>query len=101
MKYPKFEEFVENNFVGGGDESFKLIAKCVDTIYNDEESWDSADFTEKEMVEFLEQFPTSQFKSIEAFFETMPKLEHLITVTNPKTKKKNKVLLEGLASFFS
>lgn len=101
MKYPKFEEFVENNFVGGSDQSFKLIAKCVDTIYNDEESWDSADFTEKEMIEFLEQFPTSQFKNIEAFFETMPKLEHVITVTNPKTKKKNKVLLEGLADFFS
>lgn len=102
MKYPKFDEFIENNFIGGGsDESFRLIAKCVDTIYNEEESWDSADFTEKEMVEFLEQFPTSQFKNIEAFFETMPKLSHEITVTNPKTKKKNKVVLEGLASFFS
>lgn len=102
MKYPKFDEFIENNFIGGGtDESFKLIAKCIDTIYNDEESWDSVDFTEKEMIEFLEQFPTSQFKNIEAFFETMPKLVHEITVTNPKTKKKNKVVLEGLASFFS
>jgi hypothetical protein len=101
MKYPKFDEFIENNFVGGGDESFKLIARCVDAIYNDEESWDSADFTEKEMIEFLEQFPTSNFKKIEQFFETMPKLSHEITVTNPKTKKKNKVVLEGLASFFS
>ena len=102
MKYPKFEEFIENNFVGGGtDESFKLIARCVDTIYNDDESWDSADFSEKEMIDFLEQFPTSQFKNIEAFFETMPKLAHEINVTNPKTKKKNKIVLEGLASFFS
>lgn len=101
MKYPRFDQFIESNFTGGSEESFRLIARCVETIYNDEESWDSVDFTEKEMIDFLEQFPTSQFKRIEQFFETMPRLEHVINVTNPKTKKKNKVVLEGLASFFS
>ena len=43
---------------------------------------------------------SSQFKEIEKFFETMPKLQHTVQVTNPKTKVESEVLLEGLASFF-
>ena len=42
-----------------------------------------------------------QFKQIESFFETMPKLSHKVKVTNPETKVQSDVVIEGLASFFS
>ena len=105
MKYPSLEEFIKNNFdfkeTNQMDQSFALIASCIDKIYNEEEVWATADCTKKEVNEFLEQMKSSQFKEIETFFETMPKLSHTISVTNPKTKVKSDVLLEGLASFFA
>ena len=82
------------------DQSFQLIASCIDKIYSEEEVWATADCTKKEVNDFLEQMNSGQFKLIETFFETMPKLSHTISVTNPKTKVENDVVLEGLASFF-
>ena len=105
MKYPSLEQFVKNNFdlndKNSMDQSFELIASCVDKIYSEDEVWAAADCTKKEMTEFLEQMNSSQFKEIESFFETMPKLSHTIKVKNPNTKKENEIVLEGLASFFA
>ena len=105
MRYPSLDQFVKSNFSFNGDnqvdQSFDLIASCVDKIYSEEEAWTSDDFTKKEVTEFLEQMNSSQFKDIESFFTTMPKLRHEVEVLNPKTKKSSKVVLEGLASFFA
>jgi hypothetical protein len=105
MKYPSLDQFIRNNFDMSGnvgiDQSFELIASCVDKIYTDEEVWVAADVTKKELVDFLEQMNSIQFKQIERFFETMPKLSHEITFTNPKTKVESTVVLEGLSSFFA
>ena len=105
MKYPSLDEFIKNNFdfneENQMDQSFQLIASCIDKIYSEDEVWATADCTKKEVNEFLESMNSSQFKLIEKFFETMPKLQHEITVTNPKTKVKSDVVLEGLASFFA
>ena len=104
MKYPSLEQFIKNNFDfeegNQMDQSFELIATCIDKIYNEDEVWATADCTKKEVKEFLESMNSSQFKEIEKFFESMPKLKHTIDVTNPKTKVKSEVVLEGLASFF-
>ena len=104
MKYPSLDQFIKNNFdfkeENQMDQSFALIATCIDKIYSEEEVWATADCTKKEVNEFLESMNSSQFKEIEKFFETMPKLQHTVEVTNPKTKVKSEVLLEGLASFF-
>ena len=105
MKYPSLEQFIKNNFdfdeKNQMDQSFELIATCIDKIYNEDEVWATADCTKKEVNEFLESMNSSQFKEIETFFETMPKLSHTIKVTNPKTKVESDVVLEGLASFFA
>ena len=105
MKYPSLDQFIKNNFdfneKNQMDQSFQLIASCIDKIYSEEEVWASEDCTKKEMSEFLESMNSTQFKEIETFFETMPKLSHTIEVVNPNTKKKNEVVLEGLASFFA
>ena len=104
MKYPSLEQFIKNNFdfdeKNAMDQSFELIATCIDKIYNEDEVWATADCTKKEVKEFLESMNSSQFKEIEKFFESMPKLKHTIEITNPKTKVKSEVVLEGLASFF-
>ena len=105
MKYPSLNEFIKNNFDFEGDpgmeESFELIASCIEKIYNEEEVWSTSDCTKKEIVDFLEQMNSKQFKEIETFFTTMPKLSHEVEVTNPKTKVKSTVVLEGLSSFFA
>ena len=105
MKYPSLEQFIKNNFdfdeKNQMDQSFELIATCIDKIYNEDEVWATADCTKKEVNDFLESMNSSQFKEIEVFFETMPKLSHTIKVTNPKTKVESDVVLEGLASFFA
>ena len=104
MKYPSLDEFIKSNFNFdegmGVDESFQLIASCVEQIYNEEESWSASDCTKKEMVAFIEELSSKQFKEIERFFETMPKLSHTIKVKNPKTEVESEVVLEGLSSFF-
>ena len=105
MKYPSLDQFIKNNFdfneKNQMDQSFQLIASCIDKIYTEDEVWATADCTKKEVNDFLEQMNSSQFKLIETFFETMPKLSHTISVTNPKTKVESDVVLEGLASFFA
>ncbi len=105
MKYPSLDEFIKNNFDFNDrnqmDQSFQLIASCIDKVYSEDEAWATADCSKKEVNEFLESMNSSQFKEIEAFFTTMPKLSHTINVKNPKTKVESEVVLEGLASFFA
>ena len=106
LKYPSLEQFVENNFeVNETDsdvnKSLSMITSCIDMVYDEEESWSAADCTKKELEEFVEQMNTKQFKEIENFFVTMPKLSHTIKVKNPNTKIESDIVLEGLASFFT
>ena len=104
MKYPSMLEFVRNNFGSGDvtvDDSFDLIISCIEQIYTEEESWTSSDFTKNELLEFIEQLNSKQFKQIEKFFETMPKLSHTVKIKNPETGVESEVILEGLTSFFA
>ena len=104
MKYPSLSEFIKNNFdfkeENVMDQSFELIATCIDKIYNEEEVWAAADCTKKEITTFLDSMNSSQFKEIEKFFETMPKLSHQVKITNPNTNVESEVVMEGLSSFF-
>jgi len=105
MKYPSLDQFIKTNFDFKNDnameQSFDLIASCIDKIYTEEEVWSTSDVTKKELNEFLDQMNSSQFKEIEKFFETMPKLSHKVKIKNPKTEVESEVVLEGLASFFA
>jgi hypothetical protein len=105
MKYPSMTEFIKSNFSVDGssvtvDETFDLISTCVEQIYNEEESWSASDYSKKELLEFLEGLSSKQFKEIEKFFETMPKLSHTLTIKNPNTGVESDVVLEGLTAFF-
>ena len=106
LKYPSLNEFIKNNFdpneVGTNamEQSFDLIGSCINKIYNEDEVWIAADCSKKEINDFLDSMNSNQFKEVEKFFETMPKLSHTVKVKNPKTKVESDVVLEGLASFF-
>ena len=106
MKYPSLSQFIETNFDTEEesqttvDKTFQLIADCMDTVYTKEDAWESKDYSPNERLEFIEQLSSKQFKQVEKFFATMPKLSHTIEVTNPNTKKKSKIVLEGLSDFF-
>jgi hypothetical protein len=107
MKYPSLDQFIKNNFdfssqesVSTIEKSFDIITSCIESVFSGEEAWAAADCTKKELIDFIESMNADQFKKIERFFETMPKLSHTFTVINPKTKVENSVTLEGLTSFF-
>lgn len=107
MKYPSLDQFIKTNFDFSSnqssssiDRSFDIIASCIDVIFNAEESWSAADSTKKELTDWIETLTPNQFKEIERFFDTMPRLSHTVKVTNPKTKVESEVTLEGLTSFF-
>ena len=102
LKYPSLDQFVDENFnfEKETDNTFSLVASCIEMIFSKEEAWEGKDSTHKELVSFLEQLNSTQFKEVQKFFETMPKLSHDIEVENPETKVKSTVTLEGLASFF-
>jgi len=104
MKYPSLNEFVSNNFSFDDaedlDKSFEIIASCIDVIFNADEAWSTSDVTKKELLSWMDGLNSAQFKKIEEFFTTMPKLAHTIKVTNPNTKVESSIVLEGLQSFF-
>ena len=103
MRYPSLNEFIKTNFSAEDikvDDTFDLIASCIDQVYSEEESWTQEDCTQKELSEFLEQLNSGQFKEVEEFFNTMPKLTHTVKVKNPNTGVESDVLLEGLQNFF-
>ena len=88
------DQFIKNNFDindSNFDQSFELIASCVDKIYSEEEVWSTDDVSKKEVLEFLEQMNSIQFKEIEKFFETMPKLSHTLRLPILRLKLKVKL----------
>lgn len=105
MKYPSLDQFIKSNFDFSGanlmDQSFDLVASCIDKIYQGDEVWTSADVTKKDLLDFLDQFNAAQFQQIETFFETMPKLSHTVKVKNPSSGVESEVVLEGLSNFFA
>ena len=105
LKYPSLNQFIDSNFESDEesdvDKSMNMITSCIEMVYDKEESWSASDSTQQELEEFIEQLNSKQFKSIEKFFETMPKLSHKVKVTNPTTEVESDVVLEGLASFFT
>lgn len=107
MKYPSLDQFIKTNFnfsenqtESNIEKSFDIITSCIDVIFSSDETWAASDFTKKELIDWIQTLDSKQFKQIEKFFNTMPKLIHKIEVENPKTKNKTFVELEGLTSFF-
>ena len=102
MGYPSLETFVAMNFGEGAevDQVFDMAASCVESISDANQVYDCSTVPKKELIEFFDQMNSKQFLMIQEFFEKMPKLQHIVKVTNPNTGVESEVVLEGLASFF-
>ena len=103
MQYPSIDSFKDSGIRDiNASNMLEVISTCILQIYEEEgkKVYNSKDQTSKELTDFIEQLNTKQFKDVQKFFETMPKLKHEITIKNPKTKKENKVTLTGLNDFF-
>ena len=103
MKYPTIDSFKDSGIQDiNASNMLEVIGGCILQIYEEEgkKTYDPKDQTKKELTDFIEQLSTGQFKQVQKFFDTMPKLKHEITVKNPKTKKESKVILTGLNDFF-
>ena len=100
MRYPCLKDM---SVFGEGAETsnlFDMVKRCVHEIHDGDTVYNKVDISEKELDEFIDSMSTENFEQVTNFFNTMPKLLHEIEVTNPKTKKKNKIPIEGLQSFF-
>ena len=103
MTYPTIDSFTETGITSiNAENMIELIGSCVLQIYEDkgEKVYQGKDQTRKELTEFIESMNTAQFKKVQQFFDTMPKLKHTIKVKNPKTKKSSDITLNGLNDFF-
>ena len=100
MRYPCLKDMAGFDDTGQVSSIFDMIKRCIHEVHDGETVYNKVDISEKELDEFIDSMSTENFEQVSNFFETMPKLSHEIEVKNPKTKKKNKIPIEGLQSFF-
>ena len=104
MKYPTIDSFAQTGITEvTATNMLDVISTCVAQIYDKkgEEIFDAKDQTKEEVIQFIEQLNTKQFAELQKFFDTMPKLKHVVKIENPETKVKNDILLQGLSDFFA
>ena len=99
MKYPLLSDIAKVEIEGSDNSVFSILQQCVNEIHHGDTIYHKVDMTDKDLEEFIDSFSTQQFELVTEFFETMPKLRHIVNVTNPKTKVKSEVIIEGLDSF--
>ena len=103
MTYPTIDSFLDSGIETiTANNMLDIIGSCILQIYekNGEKVYQGKDQTKKELTEFIEQMNSGQFRKVQSFFDTMPKLTHTVKVKNPKTKKTSEVKLTGLNDFF-
>ena len=101
MRYPTLNDMTDMNpELANSADVFKMIKRCVQEIRDDEKVYNRVDISDSELEEFIDSLTGEQFEGVTDFFDTMPKVQHSVEVTNPKTKKKGEVVIEGIQSFF-
>ena len=101
MRYPTLNDMTDmSSDTNNIDDVFSMIRRCVHEIHDDKKVYNRVDMSDSELEEFIDSLTGDQFEKVGGFFETMPKVQHSVEVTNPKTKKKGEVVIEGIQSFF-
>ena len=100
FRYPVLDDMIElETHESEIEKTFFFLKSCIQSITFGDDIHHRVDLKDKEIIDFIDSMTGDQFETLTEFFNTMPKLRHIINVTNPKTKKKNEILLEGLESF--
>ena len=100
MKYPGLKDMTDIKVEQETEQIFTLIKRCINEIHDGKTIHNKIDISEKELDEFIDNLTTKTFEDLGTFFETMPKVMHILKVKNPKTKKKGEVVIEGIQNFF-
>ena len=101
MRYPTLNDLIDiDSDMDTSKDVFLMIKRCIHEIHDGEKVYNKIDMSDSELDEFIDSLTGEQFESVGGFFETMPKVQHSVEVTNPKTKKKGEVVIEGIQSFF-
>jgi len=102
FRYPRLDDMIGiSTELSDFEKTLVLLVECVDSVVSGGEEINRVDMTREEISEFVDSFNTKQIENVVKFFDTMPKVRHIIDVINPKTKKKGEILLEGLESFLA
>jgi hypothetical protein len=99
MKYPMLKDVLNSKSTNTTEQVFDIMEQCVYEVHDGDKIYQRVDITTKDIRDFVDSFNTEQFKLVTEFFESMPKLRHVVNVTNPNTKVKNEITIEGLDSF--
>ena len=97
MRYPRLDDMLGADEI---EDIFKMVYRCVHEIHDGEKVYHKIYMSEKELIDFVDSLTNEQFEKVTDFFDSMPKVQHVVEVTNPKTKKKGEVVIDGVASFF-
>lgn len=102
MKYPALDIIQQIEGMDSTDTEavFNVIVKCIDVIYDGEDLHYAKEQTKEELMQFLENLTSEQFKKVQNFFETMPKLRKEVTYDCPVCGHHHEKVVEGLSSFF-
>ena len=101
LNYPTLNDVVDmGQDMDSSEDVFKMIKRCVHEIHDGDKVYNKVDISDSELEEFIDSLTSEQFEGITNFFDTMPKVQHSVEVTNPKTKKKGEIVIEGIQSFF-
>ena len=99
MRYPTIESVAvqaDDDF----DAFIKLIANCIETIYDKEGTYNSEDVSNEELIKFVYSMNQNQIGQIQEFFDNMPVLTHTVNYICSQCGCKEKVTIEGFQNFF-
>jgi len=100
MKYPTVELLNSiKTDIEDPETVFEVIKKCVATIYDEDNTYDTKDYTNEEIAEFVESIPAKAFEDITEFFETIPVLKHELHYKDSDGTDKT-ITLQGIDDFF-
>ena len=99
LRYPLLNDMQKLEGETEVDKVFNILLNCIHEVHHGDKIYNAVDVTKKDLETFIDQMTTEQLKGVMDFFDTMPKLRHAIQVTNPNTKKKGEVVVEGLQNF--
>jgi hypothetical protein len=102
MKYPTLKDVtkVMSSEGGGTEQMFNMVEICIDEIHNGDEIFNHVDISSTDLEEFIDGMSSGHLEKVNKFFETMPKLFHVVKVKNPKTEVESEVTLQGFDDFF-
>tara|TARA_Y100000004_G_scaffold195925_1_gene264342 strand:- start:18 stop:716 length:699 start_codon:yes stop_codon:yes gene_type:complete len=98
MKYPTIRDFKDQGKLS--ELSFDMFKSCLQMIYKGDETYERNNITKEELDEWIDTLTPEQYKKITQWFSKIPKLDHTISYTNPKSGKDFKLRLQGVKDFF-